>query len=132
MRNQFALTFLSLVASVGIVGCTTTTSDSTFEDTLASIQEEIPGRDRASVRVCEELFSMSEPMSTAEDVLAFVTWGLQEIESSSDPRGMRNALLSALVGSGDAVILGDPTTYQSAAIEVATVCTDIVSGEYGK
>jgi hypothetical protein len=132
MSCRIVISLLTTTTLFGVAGCSTSSDDSAFEETLAAIQDEIPGRERASVRVCEELFNMPKPMSTSEEVLAYVTWGLQEIDNSNDPRGMRNALLTALVNSGDAVMLGDPAAYQSAAINVATVCTDIVSGEYGK
>lgn len=114
-------------------GCgSNSSSDFDLEDSLASLEAKIPGRDRASVRVCEELFNLPAPLSTTEEVLAFITWGMQEIESSDDPAGMRKAMLDALVRSGDAVILADGPGYESAAMNFATVCTDIVSGEYGK
>lgn len=97
---------------------------------MEDLEERIPTRERASVRVCEEL--VSTPLATQEEALAFVTWGLQELESSEDPRGMFVALSTALISAGDALMLGDAQAYEDAAIDVATTCVDIMSGEYGK
>ena len=45
---------------------------------------------------------------------------------------MRNSLSQDLLDFGDAALVGDPDAYKSAGFYLATVCTDIVSGEYGK
>jgi len=43
---------------------------------------------------------------------------------------MRNSLSQALLDFGDAALVGDPDA--SAGFKLATVCTDIVLGEYVK
>ena len=104
--------------------------DAEVDAFMEELEERIPTRERASVRVCEELIVTE--LTTQEDALAFVTWGLAELESSDDPRGMFVALSEALISAGDALVLGDAQAYQDAAMDLATTCTDIVSGEYGK
>lgn len=130
--SGIAVTF-SLTAG-SLTGCLVEQSPSSLppeaEAILDNLEERIPTRDRASVRICEELI-VSELRNEA-DALDFVTWGLQELNSSDDPRGMFIALGEALVGLGDALVLQDQTSYSDAAINLATTCTDIVSGEYGQ
>lgn len=106
--------------------------DASVDEIMASVEAKIPTRDRASVRVCEFLIQPGNDLSTLEAALTFVTSSLKELESSDDPNGMKTALIGALIGMGDAATVGDETSYRNAAMNLATVCTDIVSGEYGK
>ena len=140
MNTQTRRIWLSIAAcitamSFAACGGSSSSSSSAAVDAevdafMEDLEERIPTRERASVRVCEEL--VSTPLATQEEALAFVTWGLQELESSDDPRGMFVALSTALISAGDALMLGDAQSYEDAAIDVATTCVDIMSGEYGK
>lgn len=140
MNTQISRVWLLIAACVtamslaacggGSSSSSSATMDAEVDAFMEELEERIPTRERASVRVCEEL--VTTPLSTQEEALAFVTWGLQELESSEDPRGMFVALSTALISAGDALILGDAKAYEDAAIDVATTCVDIMSGEYGK
>ena len=121
---------MSLAACGGSDSSNSAAVDAEVDAFMEELEERIPTRERASVRVCEELIVTE--LATQEDALAFVTWGLDELESSDDPRGMFVALSQALIAAGDALVLGDAQAYQDAAMNVATTCTDIVSGEYGQ
>lgn len=126
-RVCVAVGLTSLLALSSLTGCA---SGSSSDAALESVLAKIPTRERASVRVCERL--AANRLDTFEQALEFVNSGLQELQSSNDPNGMKNALGMALVGAGDAIVTGDTAAYQNAAYNLATVCTDIVSGEYGK
>ncbi len=124
-RNLISLTLLMMVS---LAGCSASNSaDASMEEAIASMEEKIPTRDRASVRICEVLYS-GPPLGSYDDALTFVTDSLSELDGSEDPNGMKIALSQALIGLGDASVMAD----QSAGMNLATVCTDIVSGEYGK
>lgn len=103
-----------------------------FDGVMASLEAKIPTRERASVRVCETLAAPDGQLTSVEAALTFVTESLTELQGSDDPNGMRNSLSQALLDFGDAALVGDPDAYASAGFNLATVCTDIVSGEYGK
>lgn len=105
--------------------------DGDMESAIASLQEKIPTRDRASVRICESLVSGPGIKSYVE-ALAFTTDAMEELTNSDDPKGMFNALAFALIDLGDASMAGNSNLYQDAVFNLANVCTDIVSGEYGK
>lgn len=116
-------------------GCSTASSPEGLEDfdgVMASLEAKIPTRERASVRVCEALAAPDGQLTSVEAALNFVTESLTELQGSEDPNGMRNSLELALIDFGDAALVGDPDAYRSAGFNLATVCTDIVSGEYGK
>ena len=123
-------TAMSVAACGGSSSSSSSAVDAEVDAFMEELEERIPTRERASVRVCEEL--VATPLTTQEEALAFVTWGLSELESSDDPRGMFVALSTALISAGDALMLGDAQAYEDAAIDVATTCVDIMSGEYGK
>lgn len=135
MKRVIALPALTALLALSQVGCVADTSamgDPTLEEMIESLEERVPGRDRASVRVCEAMLDPGNRLESLSDVLAFATEGLKELEGSDDPRGMKTALQEALIGLGDAAIEGNPGDYENAVMYFATVCTDIVSGEYGK
>lgn len=129
IAGGFSVALLILTVS----GCSTVSSeDALLADAMASIEAKIPTRERASVRVCESLSDPTTRITTFEDALNFATKSLRELQASDDPNGMRTSLMRAMIGLGDASAAGDASTYQSAVINLATVCTDVVSGEYGK
>lgn len=134
MKARRHLAFVAAVLAATVSGCangSSATGDPDLDEIMASLEETIPGRDRASVRVCESLLDPANRIESFTDVLAFATEGLQELEGSDDPRGMKSALQAALIEVGDAAVVGDPVDYEQAVMGLATVCTDIVSGEYG-
>jgi len=98
---------------------------------IASLEEKIPTRDRASVRICESMVS-GPAMTSYTDALEFTSAAMQELTEADDPKGMFNALAFALIEFGDASAVADDAAYQTAAMNLANVCVDIVSGEYGK
>ena len=102
-----------------------------MESAIASLEEKIPTRDRASVRICESMVS-GPAMTSYTDALKFTTVAMQELTEADDPKGMFNALAFALIEFGDASAAADDAAYQAAGMNLASVCTDIVSGEYGK
>jgi hypothetical protein len=102
-----------------------------MESAIASLEEKIPTRDRASVRICESMVS-GPAMTSYTDALEFTSAAMQELTEADDPKGMFNALAFALIEFGDASAVADDAAYQTAAMNLANVCVDIVSGEYGK
>ena len=127
------LAFSGLIVFVGpLAACSSSDPDEfDVESAMASVQAKVPTRERASVRICETLYSGSG-ISSSNEALQFATTALAELTDSDDPKGMFNALSVALVNFGDATLVDDVASYQDAAFELASVCTDIVSGEYGK
>lgn len=131
VRRVTWVSVAGLLTLGSVAGCSSAPSGSSEMDAaIASMEAKVPTRERASVRVCETLLDIQ--ISTPEDALTYVTEGLKELDASSDPNGMKTALIQALVGIGDATVAGDAGAYQDAALNLANVCTDIVSGEYGK
>ena len=113
--------------------CSSSSSSGAMVDVaLASLEAKIPTRERASVRICESMVDGSAGISSAADALQFAMSSLTELDASDDPNGMKNALTDALIAYGDAVAAEDSAAIQDAGMGLATVCTDIVSGEYGK
>ena len=119
---------LALLAS----GCASGSGDPVLDEAIASIEAKVPGRDRASVRICEEMITPGGRIESFAEAIDFAGRALKELNDSNDPNGMKNALAGALIGLGDAALLQDAEAYESAAVNFAYVCTDIVSGEYGK
>ncbi len=112
LQNCLKLTFAVGLTTVALAACGdgSSSSGSTGVDPdvatyIEELEAKIPTRERASVRVCEELIMTR--LENQEDVLAFVTWGLKELETSEDPRGMFIALSEALIAAGDALMVGD-------------------------
>lgn len=128
-----SIALCGLLACLGILAACSSGDpyEAEMESALASLEAKIPTRERASVRICESLFS-GPGMNSYSDALQFATDAMEELTNSDDPKGMFNALGQALVELGDASMLGDAASYEDAAVNLATVCTDIVSGEYGK
>lgn len=133
MRKRKIL-FAALAVSAVLVaaGCGGTTGDPVLDEAIASMEAKVPGRDRASVRICEALIAPEGRIDSFADAVAFAGSALEELSNSDDPTGMRNALAGAIIGMGDAALLQDQEAYQAAAVDLAVVCTDVVSGEYGK
>lgn len=133
LRYRFALVSVVALLTTVVTGCGGgASSDRVIDEAMASLEAKIPGRDRASVRICESVVDGSAQLNTVENALDFTMAALAELEGSDDPNGMKNALMQALVGYGDALVSSDPSVYEPAVLNIATVCTDIVSGEYGQ
>lgn len=132
MKLKYATVASTLLLLSTLVACASSDPyEADMESAIASLQEKIPTRDRASVRICESLVSGPGIESYAE-ALAFTTDAMDELTNSADPKGMFNALALALIDLGDASMAGNSNLYQDAVFNLANVCTDIVSGEYGK
>jgi len=122
-----------LLAGVSLAACSNSNSyDDAINEMLASVEEKIPTRDRLSVRICEEMFNRTQAIQSFEEAMQLATNYGQALAESDDPNGMRNALIEAWLAVGDASFLADEAAYNAAGMNLATVCTDIVSGEYGK
>jgi hypothetical protein len=127
------LAFSGLIVVLGpLAACSSSDPyQAEMESDIASVEAKVPTRERASVRICETLYS-GPGASSYTEALQFATDAMAELTDSDDPKGMFNALAVALVNFGDASLVADEASFQDAAFELASVCTDILSGEYGK
>jgi len=116
-----------------LTGCSTGTStDDVLEEAIASLEAKIPTSARASVRVCESVVNGSADLSTQGAALLTTMSMITELEASDDPNGMKNALIQALLDYGDTLVASDQSGFEKVVLNLAQVCTDIVSGEYGQ
>jgi len=91
---------------------------------------EVPDGSFASVRFCDALVSTNWNNESVAAFRAFLSGGLSEIQSSSDPMSMTRLLLPAirdLIASLD----NDLLLYEEAATIVALECVEVVSGGRG-
>lgn len=132
MKLNWLMVLGSLLLLSPLVACSSGDPyEAEMESAIASLEEKIPTRDRASVRICESMVS-GPAMTSYTDALEFTSAAMQELTEADDPKGMFNALAFALIEFGDASAVADDAAYQTAAMNLANVCVDIVSGEYGK
>jgi hypothetical protein len=132
IRLRLGIISMALLPLI-LTGCSTgTSSDDVLDEAMASLEAKIPTTARASVRVCESVYDGSADLSTQGAALQTTISMITELETSDDPNGMKSALIQALLDYGDALVAEDPSEFETAALNVADVCTDIVSGEYGQ
>ncbi len=130
MRRQFLLLASMLLL---VTSCSIEAGETSLDQAIASVRAKVPGLDRASVRLCEELMMSPDRWAKSYgDVIDFADRAMKELDDSDDPNGMKNALFVAIFDVGVVAVVEDEQAYVSAIMNLATVCTDIVSGEYGK
>ena len=130
--RKVAIALAAVGATLLVTGCSTTAaSEATFDAEVQEyLDENIPTRDRASVRVCEDL-AYGQRLTNDMERITWITEAMQEVVESDDPDRMSTPLLTALLTLGDSIVGVNQVDPSSAAFELAETCASVVSGEYG-